>query len=280
MNTNSVGVATNSPFAVVVNDLPRGQYTVSALATDTLGVNNTAKAVTVTVDQPPVVDITRPTNGTIYYAPASFTVEAQASDSGGQVALVEFLAEPLYLGAATRSPFTAVARNLKSGKYVLTARATDNLGGMATSAPVTVIVDQPPEVQITSPLSGSTFSLATSVTMEAMASDADGQVAKVDFYTGTTLLGTATNSPYRLVVSNLVAGRYSLTVRATDELGVWTASSAVQFTISAPSGVSLGTAQRFGGRPVSAHLDRRDALDTVYCRGHDELPGLVSPHHQ
>jgi hypothetical protein len=65
----------------------------------------------------------------------------------------------------------------------------------------------------------------------ATASDLDGAIAKVEFYAGANKLGEVTNSPYTLIWSNLVAGAYQLTARATD-----TSNST---TISAPVAVSL-----------------------------------------
>jgi hypothetical protein len=93
-------------------------------------------------------------------------------------------------------------------------------------------VNTPPAVSITAPANGSTYTAPANITISASASDADGSVAKVDFYQGATLIGTDTTAPYSLDWNNIAAGTYSLTARATDNLGAVTASAAVSITVN------------------------------------------------
>ncbi len=92
----------------------------------------------------------------------------------------------------------------------------------------------PPTVSLTSPANGASFTAPATLTLNANAADSDGAVAKVDFYRGTTLLGTDTTAPYVFVWNNVAAGTYSLTARATDNQNAVTASSAVSVTVNAP----------------------------------------------
>jgi len=48
------------------------------------------------------------------------------------------------------------------------------------------------------------------VTVSATASDADGAVAKVEFFDGATLVGTAASASYCFTWANVAAGSYSL----------------------------------------------------------------------
>ena len=48
----------------------------------------------------------------------------------------------------------------------------------------------PPTVSLTSPSNGATYTAPANISLAATASDSDGSVTKVDFYSGTTLLGT------------------------------------------------------------------------------------------
>ncbi|MFB9246887.1 glycoside hydrolase family 48 protein [Sphaerisporangium melleum] len=91
---------------------------------------------------------------------------------------------------------------------------------------------QPPTVSLTSPSAGATFSAPATIAMAASASDTDGTVSKVDFYQGSTLLGTDTTAPYTYTWANVAAGSYSLTARATDNSGLTTTSSPVGVTVS------------------------------------------------
>jgi len=61
----------------------------------------------------------------------------------------------------------------------------------------------------------------------------------VDFYSGNTLLGTDTASPYTFTWSNVAAGNYVLTAVATDNSGATTTSSAVSITVTGGGGSTL-----------------------------------------
>lgn len=73
----------------------------------------------------------------------------------------------------------------------------------------------------------------TAVALSATASDGDGSVAKVEFYDGSTLIGTDTTAPYGITWTPSVTGARSLTAKATDNLGASTVSSPVVVTVYA-----------------------------------------------
>jgi phosphatidylserine/phosphatidylglycerophosphate/cardiolipin synthase-like enzyme/regulation of enolase protein 1 (concanavalin A-like superfamily) len=94
----------------------------------------------------------------------------------------------------------------------------------------------PPSVSITSPTNGATFTAPASIAIAAAASDSDGSVTKVDFYEGSTLIGTAASSPYSVTWTNAPVGSYSLTAVATDNKGAATTSAAISVTVNAGTG--------------------------------------------
>ncbi|MCP2363607.1 hypothetical protein HD597_010627 [Nonomuraea thailandensis] len=96
-----------------------------------------------------------------------------------------------------------------------------------------------PTVSLTAPTAGQTFTAPATVAISANAADADGTVAKVDFYQGSTLLGTDTSSPYGYSWQNVAAGSYSITARATDNAGLVTTSAPVGITVSPNTGPAL-----------------------------------------
>jgi hypothetical protein len=95
-----------------------------------------------------------------------------------------------------------------------------------------------PSVTLTSPANGATFTAPASITLTADATDGDGMVTKVEFFNGSTLLGSATSAPYSFVWNNVLTGTYSLTAKATDEDGANTISGSVSITIN-PIGNAL-----------------------------------------
>jgi hypothetical protein len=95
--------------------------------------------------------------------------------------------------------------------------------------------NQPPAVTLTQPPNGATFTAPATVSLAATASDADGTVAKVEFFNGATKLGEDATAPYTFAWAGVGAGTYSLTARATDNLGASATSSPVAITVSGGS---------------------------------------------
>jgi RHS repeat-associated protein len=69
------------------------------------------------------------------------------------------------------------------------------------------------------------------VTLTAAATVTGGTIAKVDFYQGATLIGTASAAPYSFTWSNVPQGSYTLTAVATNNAGQSTTSAAIAITV-------------------------------------------------
>jgi hypothetical protein len=91
--------------------------------------------------------------------------------------------------------------------------------------------NQPPTVSLTSPANGATFTLPTKISLAATAADADGSVARVEFFNGATKLSEDTSAPYTGQWNPGTAGTYTLTARATDSAGATTTSSPATITV-------------------------------------------------
>jgi chitodextrinase len=96
-------------------------------------------------------------------------------------------------------------------------------------------VNFPPTVNLTSPTQGATYAPPANITLTANAADSDGTIAKVDFYNGSTLLGTSVSSPYSYAWNNVPAGTYTLSAVAFDNLGASTTSSSVTVAVNTVS---------------------------------------------
>lgn len=90
---------------------------------------------------PPSVALTAPTNGSTYFAGTNVTLIATASGAGTPIARVEFFANVLNLGADTTAPYSRTWTNVAAGVHQLTARASDALGLVKTSAVITITVN-------------------------------------------------------------------------------------------------------------------------------------------
>lgn len=93
--------------------------------------------------------------------------------------------------------------------------------------------NQLPDPTITAPAGGMSYISGQNVEITATATDADGSVAKVEFYQGTTLIGQATTSPYAMTWTNPPVGAYDITAKAFDNEGGTNWSDAVHITVAA-----------------------------------------------
>lgn len=205
-------------------------------------------------NQAPSVSFASPSNGASFTAPASILVQANATDADGSIARVDLYQGTTLLKSDTTSPYSFSWQSVPAGSYQLRAVAYDNAGATQTAAidiRVTSGSNQLPTVAITSPANNATFSTGTTVTVQASASDADGSIARVDFYAGTTLLGSDTTSPYTASWTNVAAGSYSLTAVARDNAGGARTSAAVSITVGSST-----------TRPTSVSFDASTNHDT------------------
>lgn len=199
--------------------------------------NTTSITLAGTTNQLPVVALTAPSNNATYTAPASISLTAAASDADGSISKVEFYNGSTLLGTDTSNPYAYTWSSVATGTYSLTAKAYDNQSGTATTSVVTVTVtstpNQSPVVALTSPVSGATYTSPATVSIAATATDADGTIGKVEFYNGSTLLGTDTSSPYAYSWTSVAAGSYNITAKAYDNLNAVITSAVVAITVDA-----------------------------------------------
>ena len=244
-----VGTANSPPWRVTLASAAVGTHSITARATDSHGLATTSRAALVEVrgaNQPPSVSLATPADGARYPIGSTVSLTANASDSDGTIAAVEYrigIAGSL-IGRATSPPYAVAWSGMASGTYGLVAVAYDDRGASATSAvaSVTIAPNAVPTITLTAPADGATFAAPATIGVAATATDSDGSIAKVEFFSGSTLIGTSTSAPFTATWPNVAAGSYSLTARATDNLGA-TATTApvnVTATANAPPVVSLG----------------------------------------
>ena len=232
-----VGTDTTSPYSITWDSTasPNGPASITARATDTSNNAAISAARTVTVENnPPTVAVTAPADGATVSG-RSVTVSATATDPLG-VTKVDFYTEATLIGTDTSAPYSIKWNTTKvtDGAYALTAKATDATGLVATSAARTVTVRNDttaPTVSLSAPAAGAIVS-GSSVAISATASDNVG-VAKVEFFVGSTIIGTDTTSPYAITwdSTSVADGSVSITAKATDVSGNATTSAARTVTV-------------------------------------------------
>ena len=233
IGSNLVAQGTSSPLNVTVDNVPGGNYKLTARATDSSGVNVTSPPISVIVRHrvdivglsfsPPV--ITMKTGETVLFINGfnGHTVTGTGSDpfcGSGAVDTCERT-----LSAVGSYPYRCVFHSISqaSGMTGTVAVATFN------RSPLVSIVG----------IQGGAVVPAGSFNFQATALDPDGLVAVVRFYTNDVLLSSDTTFPYSSSTITLAPGSYVLTARALDNVNLATTSAPVNITVSAGAPIEL-----------------------------------------
>jgi regulation of enolase protein 1 (concanavalin A-like superfamily) len=129
------------------------------------------------------------------------------------------------VGSATVAMAPTVYVGLAVTSHSPYAYATAAFSNITVSAGAPAAGNQPPSVSLISPLNLDSFWAPATIGITATASDSDGGVAVVEFYAGTTQIGSDNSSPYDVTWTGVPAGTYSLTAVARDVFGAMTVSS-------------------------------------------------------
>lgn len=188
------------------------------------------------VNKAPNINITSPANNASVSSGATVSITANASDVDGTIKKVEFYSGTNRLGEDATSPYTFNWNNVATGSYTLTAKAIDDKGAATTSSPVTIRVtaqanaDRPPVVKITSPRNNSMITAGWYTILTAEASDADGNISRVEFFNGNTKLGEDAVPPYTFIWNKVESGTYTIFAKAIDNSGNVTTSKSITIT--------------------------------------------------
>ena len=117
-------------------------------------------------------------------------------------------------------------------------------------------------VSMTVPSAGAKFDAGKAVTLSASAKDNDGSVKKVDFYVGTTLVGSATASPYQVNAEGLAPGMHSAVAVVTDNSGLTWMSEYVTFTVEGSLVESSSSAEVESSSSATTAIAQRVNLGT------------------
>lgn len=147
---------------------------------------------------------------------------------GGQIVLnygSYSLSVPPLPGSDPTSPATLA---LEVG-YWCYAGQTVYFDDLAFTTPA---VDSGPTVSLTSPSNNAQYTVPGSIPLAATASPTTGTITQVQFFNGSTLIGTSRSAPYAWDWTNATPGTYGVTAVATDSWNMQTTSNPVTINVT------------------------------------------------
>jgi len=115
-----------------------------------------------------------------------------------------------------------------------------------------------PFVTLTSPADDASVVTPTNITLNAIATDTDGFISLVEFFSGTNKIATVTNAPYSFTWTNPPPGKYSITARATDDVGAVGQSVPITLFVASTNGSLAGSR---ANPPTSLNLTSEGTSD-------------------
>ncbi len=115
-------------------------------------------------------------------------------------------------------------------------KVTQADGDEAISSPIFIeggISNTPPNCAITGPEAETYYNSTQIIVLSADAADSDGLIAQVEFFVNNVSVGVDVTSPYSLNWTIPSDGTYSISAKATDNLGAETTSDPVNITVGA-----------------------------------------------
>lgn len=198
----------------------------------------------------PSVQLTSPANNSSVVIGRSAFFTANATDSDGTIQRVEFYQTSNVIGlpgvtsttlidSDTTAPYQVAWDTYFTGNFTVTARAYDNHDALANTAPINFNIVtgggqaplpiNPPELDI--PIDGQNFSPNSNITLRAAPGTGSRPIVRIDFYNGTTLIGSDTTAPYEIVWNNVPEGRYTLFARTIANNGAEATSEPADITV-------------------------------------------------
>jgi hypothetical protein len=242
---NSETVNGAPAYAFVWNNPPLGMHLIYARVTDTAGYSatptdhSTGMPISISVaivaaNPPPQVSLITPTTGQLFTWAGYVPLAATASSAQASIRRVEFVVGNTVVAAAYSPPYSAQWTNPPPGDFTLVAKAYDDHGVVAASsaAYIRVLASRPPAVVLTVPSPGATIPSATPLSLSAVALAPNGSIGRVEFYAGTSLVGSVATSPYNYAWASPQAGVLSLTAKAYDLQGASATSAPVAVTVA------------------------------------------------
>jgi hypothetical protein len=154
--------------------------------------------------------------------------------------------------------------------YQFIVRATDALGNTSAWSVPYAAITKPFAAFLGTPKANTTVGVApVTVNLTATAGGTSGSITKVEFYSGTTLIGTTTTAvsnqtyPYQFSWTKVPWGSYTITAKAYDSLGETAVTAPAAIKVDAPPVVSLTAPANAAPGSIMLTATATDANDTI-----------------
>lgn len=270
----------NGEYVHVWRSVAAGTYQVIARAHDTRGgFGDWHREIRVVATSSlPTVAIASPVTGESYFGTLPLRVTVNGTQALLSVDVIN--AQGIVLASWSQPPFEANwSINLNSaGRHSYTAVATLMNGQVAVSPTVFAdLIGMPelglPLVILTQPLNGTTHTSTVSLTADAVGRGAP--ISRVDFLSGSTVIGSASTAPYALAWKSPATGSYTLWAKAVDSGGRSATSAPVSVTVNVPQAVNQPPTVRLVD-PAASKAVARGTTHTLVASASDPDGKVIS----
>jgi len=224
-------------FTCTLERLTLGKHAIWAVATDNGGRINESTVSTITMNGAAEVSMGSPHDGALIEPNSIITLSADATDRAGDISKVEFFANDRLIGEGKLAKQNQYTLDWKVNRstYSIVAVVTNSAGVTTTSPPATVTVSKEPLVSLVDPSTRRRLIGPTNLNLEAMATQIEGSIKRVDFYANNKLIGSASDDAterFHITWRGVTPGEYTLKAIAVNDLGVSVSSKTVDVTVA------------------------------------------------
>jgi hypothetical protein len=132
----TVVVSLQPPACILIFPPPPECYEIGARGVARAVIRDSSEA----VDQPPLVTILRPRNGSVFTVGETIEIRTDAHGPDGSIERLDVFADGQLLGSTKEQELTVKWSDAALGQHTITARALDNSGTEAASLPTKILV--------------------------------------------------------------------------------------------------------------------------------------------
>jgi hypothetical protein len=224
-----IGTDTTAPYSFTWTNAPAGDYYIYAMATDSTSETNTSESTPIKVNPTPtIVSI----HGQVTDGGGTGMSGVRVSLSGSRTATALTIAGGYYAFGDLPSGGSYTVTAPPNYTFTPPSHTFNNLTEDQLDADFnTTSFNSAPTVALTSPANNSTYNAPADIQLSATASDSDGTVTRVNFYSGGVMIGADTSAPYGFIWGVNSPGTYTITAIAIDNGGLRKTSTAITITV-------------------------------------------------